>query len=225
MKRASFVIAALAALAWLTGAPAQAQQDNTRDFVMKVAHGSLAEVELGQLASQRAQDPAVKQFGQRMVTEHGQAYEELTQLAQSKGMSLPTALSATHAALRDRLASLSGADFDRAYMDEMLKDHVKDVAEFERASQRLEDSDARAWAGKTVPVLRDHLAQARSLHAQVAGTPGAVAASPATVTTTTTTTVSAPAAAAPAAAWCGGTWMPGAGTNFGNCPGVSAPKF
>ena len=233
MKKIAFLLAGLAGWAMLAGAPAQAQQDGTREFVSKVAQDNLAEVELGRLASQQAHSPAVKEFAQRMINDHGRAGQELTQLARSKGMSLPTTIDATHAALRDRLGELSGADFDRVYMDEMVKDHAADVAEFERQSQRLDDPDARAWAGKTLPTLQAHLAQARSVHAQVAGQPGAGAASPptlgaapqapaATTTTTTTTVVTAPRPAPGAAVtspWCNGQWLPGMGTNFASCPG------
>jgi putative membrane protein len=81
----------------------------------KAASGGKAEVELGRLASERGTSDAVKQFAQRIVTDHGKADEELTQLAQRPGIALPSDLDAKHKQLIDRLAKLSGAEFDRAY--------------------------------------------------------------------------------------------------------------
>jgi putative membrane protein len=144
-------------------------------FVKQVAIGSKAEVELGRLASERGGSDAVKQFGQRMVTDHGKASEELAQLAQQKGVTLPADLDAQHKKLYDRLAKLSGAKFDAAYAREMLRDHDKDVKEFEREAQRAKDPDVKAWAGKTLPTLKEHQQAARQLVASVkaAGSPAA----------------------------------------------------
>src|SRR4051812_22006608 len=77
-------------------------------FVTKAAKGGMAEVELGKLASEKGTSDAVKQFGQRMVTDHGKANDELKSLAQSKNVTLPTDIDAKDKALRDRLMKLSG---------------------------------------------------------------------------------------------------------------------
>src|SRR5438105_2218666 len=106
-----------------------------QQFVMEAARGGMAEVELGQLASQKAQSDQVKQFAQRMVQDHGKANDELKSLAQQKNITVPTGLDAKHKATHDRLSKLSGAQFDRAYMQDMLQDHRKDVNDFRRESQ------------------------------------------------------------------------------------------
>lgn len=72
-------------------------------------------------------------------------------------------------ATKDKLAKFSGADFDREYMDTMVKDHVKDVKEFEEASAKAKDADVKAWAAKTLPTLREHLQMARDVNSKVAG--------------------------------------------------------
>ena len=72
-------------------------------------------------------------------------------------------------ATKDKLAKLSGADFDREYMDMMVKDHVKDVKEFEDASTKAKDADVKAWAAKTLPTLREHLQMARDVNSKVSG--------------------------------------------------------
>jgi putative membrane protein len=140
-----------------------------RKFVTEAAQGGLAEVELGKLAAERGSNDAVKQFGQRMVTDHGKVNEEVKGLAPQKGVPLPTALDAKHKKLYDRLSKLSGAEFDRAYMDEMVKDHRKDVSEFRKAAKSAKDPDLKAWAAKTLPTLEAHLKQAETVHAQVKG--------------------------------------------------------
>jgi putative membrane protein len=141
-----------------------------RKFVIEALKGGLAEVELGKLASEKASNDAVKQFGQRMVDDHGKAGDELKKIAQDKGIEPPAGLDGKHQKLRDRLAKLSGAEFDRAYVNEMLKDHRKDVKDFQREADRAKDPDVKAFAAKTLPTLQDHLKQVESLQTQVKGT-------------------------------------------------------
>ncbi len=140
-------------------------------FVMKVAKGGMAEVELGKLAVEKASSGAVKQFGQRMVDDHSKANEELKALAQSKNISLSPEIGPDEKALRDRLMKLSGAAFDQAYMKAMVSDHVKDVNEFRIESKSGKDPDVKAWAAKTLPTLEEHLKMARDTSGAV-GTSG-----------------------------------------------------
>jgi putative membrane protein len=139
--------------------------DNT--FVTKAANGGMAEVKLGTLATQKAANPDVKAFGQQMVDDHGKANDELKQLASSRGITLPTDIDAKEQAKYDRLSKLSGAEFDRAYMKEMVSDHRTDVAEFRHESERGSDADVKAWATKTLPTLEHHLQMAESTDAKV----------------------------------------------------------
>ena len=141
-----------------------------RKFVVEALRGGMAEVELGKLAGEKASNDSVKQFGKRMVDDHGKAGEELKKLAQDKGITPPTDLEAKHKKLHDRLAKLSGPEFDRAYVDEMVKDHRKDVKDFQREADRAKDPDVKAFAAKTLPTLQEHLKQVEDLQAQVKGT-------------------------------------------------------
>lgn len=140
-----------------------------RTFVMKAAKGGLAEVEMGRLAAEKASNPDVKSFGQRMVDDHSKANDELKSIAEQKGIQLPTELDAKDKAARDKLAKLSGDAFDRAYMTDMVKDHKTDVGEFKKESQSGKDADIKAFAGKTLPTLEDHLKMAEEDHAKVTG--------------------------------------------------------
>jgi putative membrane protein len=134
-----------------------------RTFIMKAAQGGMAEVELGQLASQNGSSDEVKKFGQRMVDDHTKANDQLKQLAQSKGVPVPTDLSAKDKATKDRLSKMNGAEFDRAYMKDMVQDHTKDVAEFRKESTSAKDPDVKSFASQTLPTLEDHLKEAKGI--------------------------------------------------------------
>lgn len=136
-------------------------------FVLDAAKGGLAEVEMGRLAAEKASSPDVKQFGQRMVDDHSKANDELKAVASQKGLTLPTELAAADKATLDRLSKLSGEAFDRAYMSDMVKDHRKDVAEFKKEATAGKDADVKAFAGKTLPTLEEHLKMAQDVHGKV----------------------------------------------------------
>jgi putative membrane protein len=138
------------------------------NFANEAAVGGMAEVELGNLAKEKASSPDVKSFGDRMATDHAQANDELKSWAQQKNVTLPSELDAKHKATRDRLAKLSGDAFDKAYMKEMVSDHTHDVAAFKRESTTAKDPDLKAWAGKTLPTLQDHMKMAKETNAKVA---------------------------------------------------------
>jgi len=138
-----------------------------RKFIEEAAMGGLAEVELGKLAQQKASNEQVKQFGARMAEDHAKANDELKQLAQIKGVDVPAAPDKSHTRDLDKLNKLSGAEFDRQYMAHMLSDHKKDVSEFKKASASAKDSDLKAFAGKTLPTLEEHLKLAQSVNDSV----------------------------------------------------------
>src|SRR5262249_19674885 len=147
-------------------------QSADHQFVMDAARGGMAEVELGKLAGEKAQSEQVKQFGQRMAQDHTKANDELTSLAQQKNITLPTTLDAKDKATVDRLSKLSGAQCDRAYMQDMVQDHRKDVNEFRKESQGGKDPEVKAWAARTLPTLEEHLRLAQSASNAAVGTSG-----------------------------------------------------
>jgi putative membrane protein len=202
----SLVTVALLAVSGPAAAQIQIVNNADRDFIAKAATGGVAEVELGRIATMRAARPSVRSFGERMVLDHGRSNAELAALAQSKGLALRPGLEPSQQAMRDRLNALTGADFDRAYMSEMLRDHNEDIALFERAAEVSADPDIKAWAARSLPMLRDHLALARQVNSEVVLGPAPVV-------------VVAPAAlpAAILTPWCQGTYATAAGTNFGTC--------
>ena len=135
-------------------------KDSAR-FANEAAQGGIAEVELGRIAAQKATDPSVRAFGQRMVADHSRAGAELKNIAAKKGMQLPNDMNSEQKSEMEKLARLSGEEFDKEYMSVMLKDHEDDVKAFETQSKDGNDADVKAFAAKTLPTLQDHLQMAR----------------------------------------------------------------
>ncbi len=137
-------------------------------FTKKAAQGGMAEVELGRLAEQRAANPEVKKFAERMVADHTKANNELKQVAGAKNVTLPETLNAKDEATKQKLSNLSGDQFDKAYMSDMVTDHTQDVAEFRKESTSAQDTDLKNFVTNTLPTLEDHLKEARQIEPQVA---------------------------------------------------------
>ncbi len=129
-------------------------------FLVSAYRDGLAEIQLSQLALQRATSDAVKRFAQRMIDDHTQANNQLAVLAQQKGVTLPTALSPDQQVVADAFARLSGADFDKAYMDKNVVAHVMDVRQARQQSDQGRDPDVKNLAQQALPVLASHLASA-----------------------------------------------------------------
>lgn len=139
---------------------AQGQMNADKQWATKAAGGGMAEVKLGQLAQDHAASQQVKDFGQRMVDDHSKANDQLKSIASNKGISLPSDMDPKDQAVYTRLSSLHGAAFDRAYMNDMVKDHKTDIAEFQKESQSGSDPDLKQFATSTLPTLQKHLQMA-----------------------------------------------------------------
>jgi len=161
----------LAAAGFFLVLPAAAQDAAVpapdRTFAEKAAAGGAAEVEGGRLAERQAASEKVKQFGSRMVQDHSKANDELKQLAAAKGLQLPSGPDPHSQEMMAKMQKLSGAAFDRAYMDHMVKDHKKDVAEFQKEASSGKDPQIKAFAAKTLPTLQEHLKLAEATNAEV----------------------------------------------------------
>jgi putative membrane protein len=140
-----------------------------KEFMMKAAMGGMSEVEMGRLAASNATDPDVKAFGQRMVDDHSKANDQLKQVAASKGVTLPTEMDGSERREMDKLAKMTGADFDHAYVKMMVKDHKKDVSEFSKEADKGTDADVKSFAGTTLPTLQDHLKSIEDISGKMGG--------------------------------------------------------
>jgi putative membrane protein len=138
-----------------------------KHFISEAAEGGLAEVELGRLAENKASNPKVKDFGQKMVEDHSKANSELKHTAQKLGVSVPDHISATQLAEKTKLSAYSGTHFDRSYMDAMLKDHRDDIAAFKREAADGENAEIKSFASKTLPTLEEHLRLAEKTEREV----------------------------------------------------------
>jgi len=158
MRMTVSTIAAVALLATVPALAAVSGADKT--FATEAAHGGLAEVQMGQLALQKASSPEVKEFAQRMVTDHTQANQDLMQLAKAENLTLPTQLDPKHKSEMDRLSAMSGNAFDAAYMQHMVQDHKKTVADFQKQAQSGSDPALKSFAQKYLPIIQQHLQMA-----------------------------------------------------------------
>jgi putative membrane protein len=129
-------------------------------FIEDAAKGGMMEVHMGNLGLTKGQSQGVKNFSQKLIDDHTKANNELSKLAQQKGVTLPPE---NHSDVPSSLTSKSGADFDRTFAKMAVEDHEKDIMEFEKEANSGADPDIKSWASKTLPVLRSHLDAAKAL--------------------------------------------------------------
>ena len=151
------------------GAAAQKPGSPGEAFIRQVAAGNMAEVALGRLATQNASAAEVKQFGQRMVDDHGKALESLKGLAAQKNVTVPAEPDAKQKAMEDKLSKTKGAEFDRAYMTHMVSAHAQTITRFQQEIKSGKDPDVKAWAEKVLPTVQEHHKLAQSTHAKLKG--------------------------------------------------------
>ena len=126
-----------------------------RTFIHKAAKGGMMEVAMGNLAAQNGQSDDVKSFGKRMVTDHSKANEELKSIAAKKGVKLPS---------KEPSGKWSS---DKAYMDMMVKDHEKDLAEFQEEASTGTDPDVKKFSEDTAKVVQEHLDLAKQTQSKL----------------------------------------------------------
>ena len=116
-----------------------------KTFMKKAAKGGMMEVAMGKMAEEKAQSDDVKSFGKRMVTDHSKANDELKSIASKKGVQLPS---------KEHTGKWTS---DKAYIDMMVKDHEKDLAEFKEEANSGSDPDVKKFADDTSKVIQEHL--------------------------------------------------------------------
>jgi predicted outer membrane protein len=162
MSIASAESAATSPNSTLTNVAAEAQDSS--QFLMDAYRDGLNEIQLSQLALQKSANNDVRSFAQRMIDHHTRMNAEITQLAQSKNIALPTDLSAEQKAQVNSLAALSGEEFDRTYMADNVVTHEKDVAAAGQQTLQGSDTDVRMLADVSLPILEVHLAVAKEIN-------------------------------------------------------------
>lgn len=164
----AFVIALAAAAPAMAQSGAITLQQPDKDFVTKASEGNVSEVKLGQLAMHKANNPQVKQFGQRMVDDHSKAQEQLVKLMDGTNVVVPDHVTKDAAGLYDKLAQETGADFDKNYMSAMVSDHQDDISAFNDEAKNGKSEQLRNYAQNTLPVLQQHLQMAKDINQHVA---------------------------------------------------------
>ena len=129
------------------------------NFIQKAAGGGAQEVANGKMAQTQAKSAEVKSIAARMVADHTRANNELTALAKQKGVAFNTS--------GVRAQNLGAGDFDRMYLKLLEEGHKSTIADFERAAKSSDDSQLRAWASKTLPTLKQHLAMVQAAEKKV----------------------------------------------------------
>ncbi len=140
-----------------------AADKDASDFAMEAAKGGMMEVQLGQHAQQNAMNQRVKDFGAMLVQDHSQASDKLKSLASSKNITLPASVDNDKMDDMSDLIKKKGKDFDKAYMNMMVKDHKKDISNYQKAANDLNDQDLRNFAAQTLPTLQKHLDSAQAI--------------------------------------------------------------
>jgi putative membrane protein len=135
-----------------------------RKFIEEAAGSGMFEVQVSQLAAAKASDAQVKSYASMLVDHHTAANNELVKIANAKGVELPAAPKRSLRRDVEKLGKKNGAEFDRDYVREVgIKAHEKDIKLFEKASKDVKDAELKAFVDKTLPTLREHLAQAEKL--------------------------------------------------------------
>ena len=139
----------------------------TKDFVAEAATGGMMEVELGNLAQQKAKSQQVKDFGKMMVDDHTSVNNNLKDIASKKNIDVPAAVTDGQKKDIDKLSKKSGADFDKAYVNMMVEDHKKDIGAFKKASGDVGDNDIKNFITTTLPTLQKHLDSIQSVKSKM----------------------------------------------------------
>ncbi|HVS76089.1 MAG TPA: DUF4142 domain-containing protein [Steroidobacteraceae bacterium] len=160
-------VAAVAA-AILSSPLALAANPKPDAFIKEAIAGNLAEIKVGQLAQQKGASEGVRHFGTVLEQDHSKANQNAMQAASSMGVTPPAEPTPKEQAVYQHLASLSGKQFDQAFIKAMVKDHKKDIAKFKKEAKGT-NSPATTYAETTLPDLKKHLRLAESLQRHPSG--------------------------------------------------------
>lgn len=136
-------------------------------FAIRAAQGTTAEIQLGQLAMKKAENPGVREFALRVVRDRTKTGEQLEQIAKQQHITLPGNMASNNQAQYDKLQLLSGSRFDEAYIDDMVNDHRADSKSFFKEGKNGKDPTIRNFAGELLPSIDQELAAAKSIRAEL----------------------------------------------------------
>jgi putative membrane protein len=147
---------------------AQAKTSRADSAFMKMAaQADMTEAHIGQMTETQASQSEVKDFGQKLIHDHTDAYAQLTSLAAKTGESIPKGINVRKITTVEQLTKLKGKRFDHQFVQAEIRDHEKAIADFKREAQHGQDPDVKAYASKMIPILEGHLRQAKALSKHV----------------------------------------------------------
>ena len=154
-------------LAFVAGAAlavtlAVASQSDEQTFIKDAVQGNIAEVQLGELAAQRAETDTIRKFGETLRMDHQAALKRATNLAKSLKVEPPTEPAIEARGIFDGLSQLSGSEFDAAFVSHMITLHEAAIAKYSRNASSDNDGVA-AMVAEALPKLKAHLATAQAL--------------------------------------------------------------
>jgi putative membrane protein len=134
-----------------------------KEFLKHAGSGDMLEIRLGQYAAQNAASDDVKNFGEHMVGDQTKANDQMLSLTTQQPLEIPKTLSDEDQQTLDRLEKLKGPEFDRAYIAAMIEDHQNDIAQFEKEVSEGSDTIVKAFAERTLPILKRRLEMAQDV--------------------------------------------------------------
>ena len=162
-KTTSLLILLVAFVCRASFAQSAATADSaTVNFITNATVANMKEIATGKLAQKKGKDPSVKAFGAKMIDHHTMATKQMMDLVKTKNIKVPKPPVAM-AKPDSMLANSSGEEFDKMYVTMMIADHKKTITLFETASTTLTDAELKAFAVKTLPMLRQHLAEVQGI--------------------------------------------------------------
>ena len=151
----------------IPGAPVTALTDRDRRFVVTQLEDNMAELQAAQLAMQHSQNPNVRGFAQKMITDHTYTQDTLTRIASMHHIQSPTMLTEQHRDMLDRLTTLNGPTFDRNYVESTLRAHATMISELNSEISNVIDTHINAWVQNTRPTILQHSEIAQQLLASL----------------------------------------------------------
>ncbi|GAA6618153.1 DUF4142 domain-containing protein [Scytonema sp. NUACC26] len=139
------------------------QANIDQKFVTQAGESDQFEIQTSQLALQRAKSPEVKKYAQHMINEHRNSSKQLSSIAQQKGYKLPTTIGQANASLLTQLTKAVDTNFDNTYMQLQVTAHTKTLDNYRNYIANSSNSDLKAFATKTAPIIENHLKMAQSM--------------------------------------------------------------
>ena len=140
-----------------TGKTGIAVSADDSKFAVDAANGGMTEIELSKIAQQKGTSSKIKDFAAMMVSDHSKAGAELMAVAKTKNITLPDSINADSKKAVADLSAKSGKDFDKAYVDQMVKDHQSTLDMFKKEETMVKDTALKAFITATIPVVQHHL--------------------------------------------------------------------